>query len=152
MTNSPASLPQRRREALLQQLLDARTRGDQREIARAEQQWVHRYGVAALADIAADVSPSTQVAVEQAPVPAAASSPVPSAPNKPPASRFDRFKLALKGCLDDVGSAVAAEQPSPTAPDSDPTDADAIPPPPSPRLQRLRRWLPTVSDEWSRPS
>ena len=77
---------------------------------------------------------------------------MPPAPNKPPASRFDRFKSALKGCLDDVGSAVAAEQPSLTAPDSDPMDADAIPPPPSPRLQRLRRWLPTVSDEWSRPS
>ena len=152
MTNSPASLPQRRREALLQQLLDARTRGDQREIARAEQQWVHRYGVAALADVAADVSPSPQAAVEQASVPAEVSAPVPPAPNKSPASRFDRFKSALKGCLDDVGSAVTAERPTSTASDPDLTDADDIPPPPSPRLQRLRRWLPTVSDEWSRPS
>lgn len=134
MTASSAPLPQRRREALLQQLKDARARADQREIARVEQQLVHRYGVSSLPQL--DTQPDTKPAPELD---------VPSVEAVAPASVLDRFKSALQGCLDEVGStvepAVSAIDRAPLPPSED------VPPPPSPKLHRLRRWLPTVVDD-----
>lgn len=152
MTASSAPLPQRRREALRQQLLDARSRGDQREIARSEQQWVHRYGVAALSEVelqrtsVAEVVPLPLPGVETSEVSVAPPAVAATAPAQ--ASRFDRFKTVLKGCLDDVGSTVETDASIPAAVVA-PSD---VPPPPSPRLQRLRRWLPTVVDDLPRAS
>ena len=152
MTASSAPLPQRRREALRQQLLDARSRGDQREIARSEQQWVHRYGVAALSELQPQTMPVAEVV--PLPLPVAETSdisiapPAAAAPASAQVSRFDRFKTVLKGCLDDVGSTVDTDASIPAAVMA-PVD---VPPPPSPRLQRLRRWLPTVADDLPRAS
>ena len=138
MTASSAPLLQRRREALLQQLKDARARADQREIARVEQQWVHRYGVSSLPQF--DTQPDTEFDTKPAP-----ELDVPSVEAVAPASVLDRFKSALQGCLDEVGStvepAVSAIDRAPLPPSED------VPPPPSPKLHRLRRWLPTVVDD-----
>lgn len=142
MTASSAPLPQRRREALLQQLNDARARADQREIARVEQQWVHRYGVSSLPQF--DTQSDTEFDKEFDTKPAPELD-VPSVEAVAPASVLDRFKSALQGCLDEVGStvepAVSAIDRAPLPPSED------VPPPPSPKLHRLRRWLPTVVDD-----
>lgn len=131
MTASSAPLPQQRREALRQQLIDARARADQREIARVEQQWVHRYGVSSL--------PQPDSTGEQ-----------PSVAPAPPASVLGRFTSALQGCLDEVASTV---EPSLSASDlSLSAPLQEVPPPPSPKLQRLRRWLPTVVDDFPQAS
>ena len=109
MTASSAPLPQRRREALRQQLIDARARADQREIARFEQQWVHRYGVSSL--------PQPDSTVDQ-----------PSVAPAPPASVLGRFTSALQGCLDEVSSTV---EPSVSATDlSLQAPLHEVPPPP----------------------
>ena len=131
MTASSAPLPQRRREALRQQLIDARARADQREIARVEQQWVHRYGVSSL--------PQPDSTGEQ-----------PSVAPAPPASVLGRFTSALQGCLDEVASTV--EQSVSATDLSLQAPLHEVPPPPSPKLQRLRRWLPTVVDDFPQAS
>ena len=138
MTASSAPLLQRRREALLQQLKDARARADQREIARVEQQWVHRYGVSSLPQF--DTQPDTEFDTKPTP-----ELDVPSVEAVAPASVLDRFKSALQGCLDEVGSTV---EPAVSAIDRVPLPpSEDVPPPPSPKLHRLRRWLPTVVDD-----
>ena len=131
MTASSAPLSQRRREALRQQLIEARARADKHEIARVEQQWVHRYGVSSL--------PQSEITVEQ-----------PSVEPVPSPSVLGRFTSALQGCLDEVASTV---EPSVSASDlSLQTPLQQVPPPPSPKLQRLRRWLPTVVDNFPQAS
>lgn len=131
MTASSAPIPQRRREALRQKLIDARAGADQREIARVEQQWVHRYGVSSL--------PQSETTVEK-----------PSGEPVPPASVLNCFTSALQGCLDEVASTV---EPAVSASDlSLQARLQEVPPPPSPKLQRLRRWLPTVVDDFPQAS
>ena len=161
--NSSASLPQRRREALLNQLLDARAQGDQRLIDRAELQWVHRYGVSALAQVSQGLvsvqsvqdSSGTLSAVSAAPLTSVSdvAAVVPDLAVNPEAREapapFTRLTTVVKGCLDAVGTAVEPCGPvsaAVTAPLRD------VPPPPAPRLQRLRRWLPSVADEFPKAS
>ena len=161
--NSSAPLPQRRREALLNQLLDARAQGDQRVIDRAELQWVHRYGVSALAQVSqglVSVQPVQDSSRTLSPVPAepfksvsavaAAGPDLEANPESLAApTPFTRLSTVVKGCLDEVGSAV-----EPCAPQSSVVTAPLqdVPPPPVPRLQRLRRWLPSVADEFPKAS
>ena len=136
MTASSAPLPQRRREALRQQLIDARARADQREIARVEQQWVHRYGVSSLPQCETTVdTPSAETLVPETLV---------------PASVLNRFTSALQGCLDEVGSTV--EQVVSASDLSVQPSCQEVAPPPSPKLQRLRRWLPTAVDDFPQAS
>ena len=146
MTASSASLPQRRREALRQQLIDARARADQREIARVEQQWVHRYGVSSLPQCDATVDmPSAETLVPETLAPQTL------APQKlAPPSVLNRFTSALQGCLDEVGSTV--EQAVSASDLSVQPSSQEVAPPPSPKLQRLRRWLPTAVDDFPQAS
>ena len=146
MTASSASLPQRRREALRQQLIDARARADQREIARVEQQWVHRYGVSSLPQCDATVDmPSAETLVPETLAPQTL------APQKlAPPSVLSRFTSALQGCLDEVGSTV--EQAVSASDLSVQPSSQEVAPPPSPKLQRLRRWLPTAVDDFPQAS
>lgn len=141
MTASSASLPQRRREALRQQLIDARARADQREITRVEQQWVHRYGVSSLPQCDATVDmPSAETLVPETLVPQTLA----------PPSVLNRFTSALQGCLDEVGSTV--EQAVSASDLSVQPSSQEVAPPPSPKLQRLRRWLPTAVDDFPQAS
>ncbi len=141
MTASSASLPQRRREALRQQLIDARARADQREIARVEQQWVHRYGVSSLPQCDATVDmPSAETLVPETLAPQTLA----------PPSVLNRFTSALQGCLDEVGSTV--EQAVSASDLSVQPSSQEVAPPPSPKLQRLRRWLPTAVDDFPQAS
>ncbi|WP_115018531.1 hypothetical protein [Synechococcus sp. UW140] len=170
MTASRAPSPQRRRDAQLQQLNDARAQGDQLAINRAELQWVHRYGVGTLpqpvespespplltvveptADPAADAEPAT-------PSPLAAVAPI-GTPAQP--SPLARFKSEHADCLDTapVDEVASTDEGANEAEGIDKplldrlSPAGAVPPPPSPRLHRLRRWLPTASpDELPRAS
>lgn len=146
MTASSASLPQRRREALRQQLIDARARADQREIARVEQQWVHRYGVSSLPQCDATVDmPSAETLVPETLAPQTL------VPQKlAPPSVLNRFTSALQGCLDEVGSTV--EQAVSASDLSVQPSSQEVAPPPSPKLQRLRRWLPTAVDDFPQAS
>lgn len=151
MTALSASQPQRRREALFQQLLNARSMGDPLEIARAEQQWVHRYGVASLPQADSDGPVTlassldgTPVAHQPLPISLQQETPITVQEKAPLVSAFVRFKTALKGCLEDVGTVVEP----PTQPlDQLPELFREVPPPPSPRLQRLRRWLPASAED-----
>lgn len=141
MTASSASLPQRRREALRQQLIDAHARADQREIARVEQQWVHRYGVSSLPQCDATVDmPSAETLVPETLAPQTLA----------PPSVLNRFTSALQGCLDEVGSTV--EQAVSASDLSVQPSSQEVAPPPSPKLQRLRRWLPTAVDDFPQAS
>ena len=146
MTASSASLPQRRREALRQQLIDAHARADQREIARVEQQWVHRYGVSSLPQCDATVDmPSAETLVPETLAPQTL------VPQKlEPPSVLNRFTSALQGCLDEVGSTV--EQAVSASDLSVQPSSQEVAPPPSPKLQRLRRWLPKAVDDFPQAS
>jgi hypothetical protein len=176
VTASRAFSPKRRRDAQLQQLNDARAQGDQLAIDRAELQWVHRYGVGTLpqpveslapqplltvveptADFGADADADADF-VPVTPSPLAAVAPIGTAAQPSPVARFksERADCIETDCLDEVVS-------TPEAPnDAEGFDkplldrlspAGAVPPPPSPRLHRLRRWLPTASpDELPRAS
>jgi len=172
VTASIASLPQRRRDALRQQLVDARSQGDQLAIKRIERQWVHRYGVQALSQLTSEPLALTDQ-------------------SEPPAIAGDSDELAstlhafstdasdVVVCEDSLNAAAGCVKPAITEPaiteaDSELRgDADVsgeafvaaqrlsgmslvaleqVPPPPVPRLHRLRRWIPAVVDELPRAS
>ena len=161
MTASSASLPQRRRDVLRQQLLVARSQGDQLAIKRIERQWVHRYGVQALSQLTSEPLALTDQ-------------------SEPPAIAGDSDELAstlhafstdasdVVVCEDSLNAAAGCVKPAITEADSELRgDADVsgeafvaaqrlsgmslvaleqVPPPPVPRLHRLRRWIPTAAN------
>ena len=138
MTASSASLPQRRRDALRQQLLDARSQGDQLAIKRIERQWVHRYGVETLLQLTAD------------PLDLDSSLPAASADGQEEVVE-DVYgvepacsELAFTDSASDIsGDGIVVEQPLSRIPL---VALEQVPPPPVPRLHRLRRWIPTAAN------
>ena len=172
MTASSASLPQRRRDALRQQLVDARSQGDQLAIKRIERQWVHRYGVEALSQLTSE----PLALADQSEGPASAGNP------DELASMLHAFSADASDvmvCEDSLNAAVDDAEPATTEVGRDLScetdlsgEADAsgealsgeafvaaqrlsgmslvaleqVPPPPVPRLHRLRRWIPTAAN------
>ena len=156
MTAPNSSFPQQRRDALLQQLREVRSRGDRREIARIELQWAHRYGVATLPEAAGtnDEVASSQMVQGAVADPGECLDPPAPEPRSeqredPRPSPLARVKSVIRGCLDDVSSAVAPSAPRSAVQEADPS---TIPLPPAPSLKRLRRWLPDASDDLPRAS
>ena len=161
MTDSNASLPQRRCDALRQQLVDALSQGDQLAIKRIERQWVHRYGIEALSQLMSeplllnDHSEGSDIAVDT-----------------------DDLASTLHALSADVSDAVSCEESLTASPDcAEPSSTEAgidlsgdadvtaetfvaaqrlsgislvaleqVLPPPVPRLHRLRRWIPTAAN------
>ena len=177
MTASSASLPQRRRDALRQQLVDARSQGDQLAIKRIERQWVHRYGVEALSQLTSE----PLALADQSEGPASAGNPdeLASMLHAFSADASDVVILdeSLNAAADDAEPA-CMEDGRDLSCETDPSgEADAsgeelsgealsgeafvaaqrlsgmslvaleqVPPPPVPRLHRLRRWIPTAAN------
>lgn len=120
MTASRAFSPKRRRDALLQQLNDARAQGDQLAIDRAELQWVHRYGVGTLPQPVESPAPQPLLTVVEptadfgadadfvpvTPSPLAAVAPIGTAAQPSPVARFKRERADCieTDCLDEVVS------------------------------------------------
>ena len=161
MTASSASLPQRRRDALRQQLVDARSQGDQLAIKRIERQWVHRYGVEALSQLTID--PLALADQSEGPAIAGDSDELTSTLHAFSADASDVVVLdesqnaavddAEPACMEDgtvpsgeadVGGEafVAAQRLSGMSL----VASEQVPPPPVPRLHRLRRWIPTAAN------
>ena len=172
MTASSASLPQRRRDALRQQLVDARSQGDQLAIKRIERQWVHRYGVEALSQLTSE----PQALAEQSEGQASAGDPDELASTL---HAFSADASDVVVCEDSLNAAADCAEPATTEAGRDLSgetdlsgEADAsgealsgeafvaaqrlsgislvaseqVPPPPVPRLHRLRRWIPTAAN------
>ena len=167
MTASSASLPQRRRDALRQQLVDARSQGDQLAIKRIERQWVHRYGVEALSQLTSE----PQALADQSEGPASAGDPDELASTL---HAFSADASDVVVCEDSLNAAADDAEPATTEAGRDLScetdlsgEADAsgeafvaaqrlsgmslvaseqVPPPPVPRLHRLRRWIPTAAN------
>lgn len=155
MTASSASFPQPRREALRQQLLVARSHGDQLAIKRIERQWVHRYGVDTLLELTGDPvaadAQSDDLAEAGAPedlafalsadlVSGRQEGIVGVAMEAEPA----RIDVARDLSADPRGEAGAAAS---RLSNVSPVALEQVPPPPVPRIHRLRRWLPKAADE-----
>ena len=162
MTASSASLPQRRRDVLRQQLLVARSQGDQLAIKRIERQWVHRYGVEALSQLTID--PLALADHSEGPAIAGDSDELASTLHA-----FSTDASDVVVCEDSLNA--AADCAASATKESDPVlsgEADVsgeafvaaqrlsgislvaseqVPPPPVPRLHRLRRWIPTAANE-----
>ena len=161
MTASSASLPQRRRDALRQQLVDARSQGDQLAIKRIERQWVHRYGVEALSQLTSeplaltDQSEGLSIAGDTGEL---ASTLHALSADARDVVVFEESLNAAVDCAEpasteagrdlngeaDVGGEafVAAQRLSGMSL----VALEQVPPPPVPRLHRLRRWIPTVAN------
>ena len=161
MTASSASLPQRRRDALRQQLVDARSEGDQPAIKRIERQWVHRYGVEALSQLTSeslaladqsegltipddlDELASTLHAFSADPSDVVVCEDSLNAAADCAASATKESDPVLSGEADVSGEAFVAAQ---RLSGMSLVASEQVPPPPVPRLHRLRRWIPTAAN------
>ena len=157
MTASSASLPQRRRDALRQQLLHARSQGDNLAIKRIERQWVHRYGVATLHQLTRDPlasEDSTEDITTGGDGADESASSLPSIRVDETDALVAEPSLQVEPASIDVVSDARADHSSATSRLSRiPLVApEQMPPPPAPRLDRLRRWLPARADELPRAS
>ena len=161
MTASSASLPQRRRDVLRLQLLDARSQGDQLAIKRLERQWVHRYGVEALSQLTID--PLALADQSEGPAIAGDSDELASTLHAFSADASDVAVLdeALNAAADDAEPACMEDGTGPSGEADVGGEAfvaaqrlsgmslvasEQAPPPPVPRLHRLRRWIPTAAN------
>lgn len=124
MTSTSSSQSADRREQLLQQMLDAQSSGQGDRLSLLRSQWVHRYGVDDLPDLAAPAEPRTSKV-----------------------GSLSRFTALLKESLLEVSSTIHDDPSTPPAQRSAEPPAPPLNTPPS-----LRRWLVRDGDDVSKAS
>ena len=128
MTSTSFSPSADRRKRLAQQMLDAQSHGHDQQLWVLRSQWVHRYGVDDLPDLAA-------LPVEQGPAVPAATSPSSAPP-------LTRLTALLKESLLEVSSSLHEDRAMPAI-----SPAAEPPAPPLTTPRSLRRWLVQDGDD-----